>query len=363
MVKTTVENNIDPKEFWAEIRKRVNTYFKENNLKKTATSYYYIKALIMGALLWGPYTYLLANELSTGMFFLTWVIIGIGVAGVGMNVMHDGNHESVSNKKAVNQFFGASMFLLSGNVFNWKVQHNVLHHTYTNLYGKDDDLKSEGLLRLHPNEPYKKGHKYQIYYFPFLYGLLTFNWAFVKDFKNLVSYDKRGLTKQMRTSYSKEFWILLISKLVYWSVFLVLPVLIGGYSIWMTFLGFFVMHFFAGFVLSVIFQLAHVVDDVDHPEDSEINPTTAFANHQLATTSNFATKNWLLTFYTGGLNFQVEHHLFPGICHVHYPKIAKIVKQTAKEYGVTYNEHDTFWQALGSHLTYLRVMGTEPTSH
>lgn len=355
MVQETV-NPQESKEFWTEMRKRVNAYFKDNGLKKTATSYYYIKAAIMGLMLWGPYAYVMMNDLSFGMYILVWMFIGIGVAGVGMNVMHDANHESVSKKKSVNQFFGASMFLLSGNVFNWKCQHNVLHHTYTNLYGKDDDINTDGLMRLHPSEPRKKGHRFQVYYFPLLYGLLTLNWALVKDFKNLGSYDKRGLTKQMRTTYMKEFWILLISKLVYWFAFLGMPVIMG-YSVLWTILGFVAMHFVSGLVLSVIFQLAHMVHEVSHP-DVDMNPSSQFANHQLSTTSNFATNNWLLTFYTGGLNFQVEHHLFPGICHVHYPKIAKIVKETAKEFNVPYYEHRTFGQAIKSHLDFLKMMGS-----
>ena len=356
MGKSEVVNNVDEKEFWQELRSRVNSYFKENEIRKTANSYYYIKAFIMGAILWMPMAALVIYDLTAPWYLLMWFIMGVGMAGVGMNVMHDANHESVSRKKNVNRFFGASMYLLSGNVFNWKVQHNVLHHTYTNLYGKDDDIDAGGLLRLHPNEPYKGAHKFQVFYAPFLYGLLTLNWVIYKDFKQLADYSRRGITKQMRTTFAKEFVVLVISKIAYYSVFMALPLLMG-YSVWITILGFVLMHFTAGFILSLIFQMAHVVDDVKHPENSDMNPNRQFANHQLATTSNFATRSWLVTFYTGGLNHQVEHHLFPNICHVHYPRIARIVKETASEFKVPYYEHSTFMKALKSHIRYMKEMG------
>ena len=356
MTKTIEYTNKEAQEFWSTLRKRVNAYFKENDIKKTANWWYFTKAGIMGLLLWAPLVSFMVWEVPVWAYLILWVIMGLGMAGVGMNVMHDANHESVSKKKFVNQFFGASMFLLSGNVFNWKVQHNVLHHTFTNLHGKDDDIDAGGLLRLHPNEPQKKMHKYQQYYFPVLYGIMTLYWAIGKDFRNLLSYKKRGLTKQMRTTFTKEFVILIFTKILYWFVFMALP-LMAGYGVGWTILGFVMMHYMAGFVLSFIFQLAHVVNEVDQPLDSEINPTRQFANHQLATTNNFGTKSWLLTFYTGGLNYQVEHHLFPGICHVHYPKISKIVKETAAEFKVPYNEHKTFAKAVKSHISFLKSMG------
>ena len=357
MVKSAQLSNKEAQEFWVTLRKRVNGYFKENNLKKTATSWYYVKGSFMALLLWAPLVTMLVADVPNWLYMILWLIMGIGMAGVGMNVMHDANHESVSKKMFINKLMGSSMFLLSGNVFNWKVQHNVLHHTYTNLYGKDDDINANGLLRLHPNEPYKKMHKYQLLYFPFLYGIMTLYWAVGKDFLNLASYEKRGLTKQMRTTYAKEMIVLVLTKIVYWFVFMALPLWIGGYGVGITILGFVLMHFAAGFILSFVFQLAHTVEEVEHPEDSNINPATQFAVHQLATTNNFATKNWLVTFFTGGLNFQVEHHLFPGISHVHYPNISKIVRETAAEFKVNYFEHKTFGKAVKSHLGFLKDMG------
>ena len=359
MVNSINDEKIDPKEFWSDLRRRVNRYFKDNQIKKTATAYYYFKGAIMAMLLWFPLVALVMFDMNVGVFLLMWLIMGIGKAGVGMNVMHDANHESVSKKKSVNMLLGASMYLLSGNVFNWKVQHNVLHHTYTNLHGKDGDINPKGVLRFHAKTPYSKKYKYQMYYAPLLYAVSTLNWVLYKDFGQLFEWTKSGITKQMKTTQTKELIILILSKIAYLSVFIGLP-LWSGYSIGMILLGFVIMHAATGLILTFIFQMAHIVNEVEHPLDSEMNVTTNFAVHQLSTTSNFATNNKLLTFFSGGLNFQVEHHLFPGICHVHYPRISKIVKETAKEYGVKYHEHDTFIEALRSHMLYLKKLGTTP---
>ena len=348
-------------DFSADLRRSINVYFKENSLTKNATAYYYVKAAVMALMLWGPFAALVFFDLSPLLYLLMWVIMGFGMSGVGMNVMHDANHGSVSKKQWVNKFFGSSMYLLSGNVFNWKVQHNVLHHTYTNLYGKDEDLDASGLLRLHPNEPMKKMHKYQVYYAPLLYSLLTLNWVLLKDWKQLARYTKNGLTKQMQSTFTKELIVLLLSKIAYFSVFIATP-LLAGYGVGLTILGFVIMHALAGFILSLIFQMAHVVDEVQHPLDSSINPSTQFAKHQLATTSNFATRSRLVTFFTGGLNFQVEHHLFPLISHVHYPKISKIVKEVAARHGLPYYEHKTFMEAVRSHVHYLNTVGKMQTA-
>ncbi|HZJ19033.1 MAG TPA: acyl-CoA desaturase, partial [Pricia sp.] len=289
------------------------------------------------------------------------VVMGIGMAGVGMNVMHDGNHGSYSNKEWVNRFMGGTIYVLAGNVYNWQVQHNVLHHTYTNIPHYDEDLEAGRILRFSEHAKWHRFHKFQQYYSFFLYGLLTFNWAITTDFQQMYRYMKRKLSYGKLPSPAINWSTLLISKVLYMTIWVVLPLIFMDIAWWKVLLGFFVMHYVAGSILSVVFQLAHVMDDADTPMPDE-NGTmkNTWAIHQLFTTVNFDTKNKLVNWFTGGLNHQVEHHLYPNICHIHYTKIAKIVKRTANEFNLPYHEYKTTRKAIIAHFRHLRKLGERP---
>ena len=287
---------------------------------------------------------------------------GLGGAGVGMSVMHDSLHGSLSAKPIWNKAWGYSMNVLGGSQIAWQIQHNRQHHTYTNILGHDEDIRERSFLRMSASAPLLPIHRYQHLYGLFLYPLMTINMLF-KDFSALKDYDKAGFLADAKTDYTSEFWKVVLTKTIYGIVFLVLPVALGVLSIWQTLAYFLIMHAVIGFVLSVIFQLAHVVEAATHPEANEaFQIENDWVIHQLETTVNFCPNNPVLNWYTGGLNYQVEHHLFPNICHIHYPAIAPIVKQTAEEYGVVYHSEDSFWKILASHIRLLKKLGhTEPT--
>ena len=354
MEKRVAFNPKDNPEFFITLQKRVRAYFKENNSKPRANFKFWGKAFVMGLIYWTPLVLILFMPMPTWAFFACWLIMGIGMAGIGMNVMHDANHGSVSNKQWVNKLLGASIYLLSGNVFTWKTQHNVLHHSYTNIHGVDEDLDTRGLLRLHPEEKYKSIHKYQHFYAPFLYGLLTINWLLTKDFTQLYRYHKIGVAGN--NNKTKELINIIFWKLAYFAIFIFLPVYVGGWSFGLVVLGVLSAHFLAGVTLSIIFQLAHVIPEVSHPVNQNNKTDHSWAVLQLATTANFSTKSRIVTWFTGGLNFQIEHHLFPNVSHVHYPKISKLVKQTAEEMELSYIEYKTFWQATVAHFKYLKQL-------
>ncbi len=255
---------------------------------------------------------------------------------------------------------GGSIYILAGNVYNWQVQHNVLHHTYTNILGHDEDLEAGRILRFTKEAKWYKHHKFQQYYSIFLYGLLTFNWAITTDFLQMKRYLKRNLSYGEFKKPVVHWTTLIITKIIYFSIWLVIPMLMG-ITWWKVVLGFVVMHYTAGVILSVVFQLAHVVNETENPvpdENGEIENT--WAVHQLYTTANFAPKNWLVNYYTGGLNHQIEHHIFPNISHIHYSKIAEFVKETAKECNLPYYEFKTTRAAIYSHFTHLRDLGRNP---
>lgn len=354
MSKRVAFNTKDHPEFYATLQKKVRAYFAEQNRKPRANAKFWGKAIVMAGFYWGALALIVFAPLPMWAFYVCWAILGIGMAGIGMNVMHDANHGSVSEKSWINKTLGASIYLLSGNVFTWKTQHNVLHHSYTNIHGVDEDLDARGLLRLHPEEEYKPMHKYQHYYAPFLYGLLTINWLLTKDFTQLNRYHKLGVAG--KNNKKKELVNIIFWKVAYFAIFLCLPVFVGGYSVLSVVLGIFLAHFLAGFVLSVIFQLAHVMPDVSHPVNQDNKTEHSWAVLQLLTTANFSTKSRIVTWFVGGLNFQIEHHLFPNISHIHYPKIAEIVRNTANEMKLPYYEYKTFWGATAAHFTYLKTL-------
>ncbi len=353
-------SKVDSTKFFRTLNKRINTYFKEKNLKKTGNWKLYLKTFIMFALFITPLVLIYTLNLSGWTQALFMVIVGVGMAGVGMNVMHDANHGSFSSKKWVNKLFGSSIYILAGNDYNWKVQHNVLHHTYTNIQGHDEDIDAGRIIRFSKHSKWLKIHKYQKYYAFLLYGLLTVNWAITTDFKQSYKYLKRKLSYGKFPNPATQWTKLIIGKIVYYAVWVVLPLLLG-FAWWQVLIGFLIMHYTAGIILSVVFQLAHVMPNTEMPQpDENGNIKNTWAIHQLYTTSNFAPKNWLVRFFTGGLNRQVEHHLFANISHIHYGKIAKIVKETAKEFNLPYNEYKTMWKAVKEHYNQLNMLGKKP---
>jgi len=352
----------DTAKFFKTLNSRVNNYFKENNIKRTGDWRIWLKTVVMFSAFVTPYILILTLNLPMWAHILLTVLMGIAMAGIGMNVMHDGNHGSFSNKPWINRLMGSSIYILAGNVYNWQVQHNVLHHTYTNIHGHDEDLEAGRILRFTKHTKWRKHHKFQHYYSILLYGLLTINWAITTDFLQMHRYMKRKLSYGKFPNPLVNWSKLVISKLLYIAIWIVIPIALTDLSWWKVLLGFFVMHYTAGLILSVVFQLAHVMDEAEMPlpeKDGKMKNTWAI--HQLLTTVNFGAKSKIVNWYTGGLNHQVEHHIFPNISHVHYNKIGEIVKRTAKEFNLPYNEYKTTRKAILAHFRHLKQMGLNPT--
>ncbi|MFT7072356.1 fatty acid desaturase family protein [Patiriisocius sp. Uisw_017] len=356
-------SRVDSAKFFRTLNKRVNGYFKENDISKSGNWKLHIKTIVMFSLYLTPYFLLLTLNLPTWAQFIMTLIMGVGMAGIGMNVMHDANHGAYSSKNWINKILGSSIYILAGNVYNWQVQHNVLHHTYTNIHGHDEDLEAGRILRFSKHAEWKRFHKFQHYYSIFLYGLLTFNWAITTDFQQTKRYLKRKLSFGKLPKPSMQWTTLIITKLIYFSIWVVIPLLFFDIAWWKILIGFFIMHYVAGLILSIVFQLAHVVEGATMPlPDATGTMKNTWAIHQLFTTVNFGTKNRIMNWFTGGLNHQVEHHIFPNISHVHYTKISKIVRETAKEFNLPYNEYKTTRKALIAHFRHLKEMGMKPVA-
>ncbi|MGZ3952133.1 MAG: fatty acid desaturase family protein [Flavisolibacter sp.] len=304
-----------------------------------------------------PFVLLFIIPMNAWIGLLMAAVIGFGMAGVGMCVMHDAIHGSYSNKDWINHMLGATMYLLGSNVFNWKIQHNYLHHSYTNVEGYDQDIDSEGPIRLSQYAPLRKIHRYQYIHAFFFYGLLTIS-KLINDFIQLKEFNESGITRQYQVNPVSEYTKMVIMKTIYLFVFIGLPVLFTSFSWWQVLVGFFVMHLVGGSVLSTVFQMAHVVEGAEQTlPNSEGVIYEDWAVHELRSTADFARNNLFLEYYVGGLNFQIEHHLFPNISHIHYREIAPIVERTAKEFGCTYNLKPTFSTAFYSHVQRLKQLG------
>lgn len=351
----------DRSPFFTTVRSRVEAYFHEQKISKTANTEMVVKTLVLLGGYFLTYSLLVAGVLPTWALWLNAAFMGAFVAGIGMSIMHDANHGAYSRSPKVNEWVGYTLNLCGGVVYNWKLQHNILHHTYTNISTHDEDVKNRAVLRFSPNGLAKPFHRFQYIYAFVFYGLITLYWVLAKDLVQLQLFKRIGVNRNSEAENRALFWKITFVKVLYLFAFMVVPVWLGGIGIGLNIGLFLFMHFVAGIILTLVFQLAHTVEGTDHPLANEegIIPED-WAIHQLRTTKNFSRNNRILSWYLGGLNYQVEHHLFPKICHVHYPAISHIVKATAEEYGIPYQENPDFLTALRSHIRYLKELGELP---
>ncbi len=349
-------------EFFATLSQRVNQYFTTRGIERTANGEMVFKTFFMFSLYFVPFALLLSGVAPTlGGQLVLWSAMGFGMAGIGLSIMHDANHGAYSKKPWVNNLLGLSLNLVGGHAVNWRVQHNVLHHTYTNVHDVDEDISPRGVLRMGPESKWRAMHRFQHLYAWFFYGLMTLVWVLAKDFFRLLKYQREGLLKKQKTTPAREWTVMILTKIIYFSYIFGLPMIILGLPFWQVLVGFLLMHYIAGFILAIIFQPAHVVEGTAYPEpDAKGNLENNWAIHQLHTTTNFGHRHRVFSWYVGGLNYQVEHHLFPNICHVHYRAIAPIVEQTAREFGLPYKTKETFLDAVVAHAAQLKLMGQKP---
>lgn len=353
--KVTFNNKIS-REFSKTVKKRVNEYFEQNNLSRHANFEMVSKTVILLTVYFGAYALILSGQLSMGVMWLLTVIMGIGMAGIGFSISHDALHGAYSSNSTVNKLLGYTFDLMGANGYIWKITHNIIHHTYTNIHGHDEDLEVAEFIRLSPHSEYKPVHRIQHILAFFAYSFATLFWVFVKDYWYFF---KNPLGPYENKKHPISEWVtLIVTKLLYYTYMLVIPMVLLDITLLHLAIGFLTVHLTAGLILGIVFQLAHVVEGTDHPEPDENNMIDEhWAIHEMVTTNNFARKNKLLSWYIGGLNYQIEHHLFPRICSVHYPAISPIVEKTAKEFDIPYNHHETFREAVASHYRTLKKFG------
>ncbi len=315
----------------------------------------YLKTAVVLAWWLGTYLLLLLGNFSPLVNIVLCLVWALSIASVGFNVMHDANHGGYSSRPHVNRIVSLSAEMLGISGFRWRTKHNVWHHTYTNIAGFDDDVETFGLMRLTPRMPWKPFYRAQIWYFPIIYSMIVFDFI-LRDFMMILfgKSDANHVYPKMSSTDRLIFWV---GKVLYFLVMFAFPLLVFPW--WQVLIGVLFINLTVGLILGVVFQLAHINGDAAFPDPvgSPQHIENEWAVHQVETTADFAPRNWLLNFYVGGLNYQIEHHLLPHICHLNYPRLAPIVRATCEEFGIRYTCYPTWREALACHLRELQLLG------
>ncbi len=343
-------------EFNKTVKRRVEQYFVERGLSKTGNWRMLLKTAIILASLATSYVLLVFFSASLLMAVITAFAISQIVVLIAFNIMHDSNHGGYSKSKGLNRLMSFTMELIGGSHLLWRQKHNILHHTYTNIHELDDDLNSTGLLRLSPDQKLRPWHRFQHLYALPIYSLLTLSWVTYSDFKKFFS-GRIGEYKLRKMSAS-EGTLFFLTKIFYFVYMIGIPLLF--HPVLYVLVAFVVIHMVVGLTFSLTFQLAHTLEGTTFPtpdhDTGDID--NEWAIHQVETTADFAPENRLAAWYLGGLNFQIEHHLFPEICHMHYPQISKVVKETCRDFSIAYVSYPTVRSAIAGHYRFLRTLGT-----
>jgi len=353
--KVTFNNK--QKVFFNALKEEVDAYFDKNGLKKTGNWKLYSKTLILlpSAIL--LYCLLMLVPMHWAVSSTLWLMFGLNMAAIGFNVMHDACHGSFSTKNWVNEVLGLTNNFLGGNAFLWKLKHNIIHHTYTNVDGVDDDINNMPFMRQCTSQPWKPMHRFQSVYMFVLYGFTSL-FMFFMDYVKYFS--KKIHTTPLKKMDIKEHVIFWGGKIFFIAFYIVLPIIFLGWKGWL--IGFVISQFTLGLTLAVVFQLAHVVEHAEF-EAAGVDPVkieNEWAIHQIKTKANFAFSNKIITWFVGGLNYQIEHHLFPRISHIHYPAISEIVKATCERFELNYIYFPSTRAAVASHVRFMNQMGKRP---
>jgi linoleoyl-CoA desaturase len=353
MSKISFNNAQSP--FFKSVKEKVDLYFSKNKIHSAGNRRLFLKGSFQILVAIALYVTLVFFNPGNLLSILLCCALGVNLAVIGFNVMHEGGHASFSKYKWLNT--GAAYFLniLGGNTYYWKIKHNINHHTFTNIEGMDSDIDVRPWMRLHEQQTRYWFHRFQHVYWFFLYGISYGVWIFYDDFNKYFSGRiAEGATPKLER---KEHFIFWITKIMYLTAYVGVPIVMVGWA--HALVGFFIISFVCGLAISIVFQLAHIVECTQFPEpDQQSNKIELeWAIHQIKTTADFATKNRMVSWFLGGLNFQIEHHLFPRVSHIHYPQISKFVKETCKEFNVAYLEYPSMFKAFRSHLQHIRRLG------
>ncbi len=341
--------------FQNELKRRVDEFLLRTGRRPRDCWQMYLKSAILLSTYAATYGLLVFVAQTWWQALPLAVLLGLTTAAIGFNIQHDAGHQAYSSRPWINKLMAMTLDFIGGSSYIWHWKHAVFHHTYVNITGHDADIELGVLGRLSPHQKHYALHRWQhIYLWP-LYGLLAIQWHFQSDFYEVII----GRIGRHRFPRPKGWDLVtfLAGKAVFATVAFVIPLMF--HSIWIVLAYYALVAVVLGITMSIIFQLAHAVEEAEFPlpRAGTDRIDNAWAIHQAETTVDFARRSAIAAWLLGGLNFQVEHHLFPRICHINYPAISSTVEATCREFGVKYVEHSTFGAGLASHFRWLRKMG------
>jgi linoleoyl-CoA desaturase len=344
--------------FLQALRRRVDEYFEQSGRSRRDSPRMYFKTATILAWFLGAYLLLLFVVTQWWLIVPLALVLGLGLAAIGFNIQHDGAHHAYSDHAWVNKIMALMLDLMGGSSYIWDWKHNSIHHTYTNITGHDDDIDLGFLARLSPHQRRLWFHRLQGIYLWIAYGFLSIKWHLFDDFYQVAVARIGG--KRIPRPTGWDLVIFIAGKAIFFSMAFVVPILL--HPVWAVLTVYAIASFVSGIVLSIVFQLAHCVQEADFPlpvltPEGGSRMATGWAVHEVQTTVDFSRKNRVLSWFVGGLNYQIEHHLFPRICHVHYRALSSIVEEVCREHGVRYAAHRSFLAGLASHYRWLAAMG------
>jgi linoleoyl-CoA desaturase len=339
-------------DFAKELYRRLNNYFVVKHLSKKADNRMAAKLII--ALCWwlGSVVLLFTLHVNPVVFFLLYGFHCFAQLFILLNIAHDANHRAISKNPLLSNLLVYSFDICGVSSYMWRCLHHQQHHYCINIEGEDENLVVRGLFRFNEGTPQKFIHRFQHLYFLFFYGLFTIDWVFTKDFECFFFPHTTFLktTKHKPKEYVKLF----AGKLLYIGYMILLPIFYLGYPPVFVIAVFLACHFVIGVIGALVIQTTHPLASSAYPKSK--NEYENFVYHVLATTSDYSVNRPLGKFFYGGLNTHVIHHLIPNACHTHYPELTAIIKSTADEYGVTYRENKTMYEAVCDHYKLLKQM-------
>lgn len=357
MAKATKAKFLESGPFHKELKAKVDGYFSASGRSMRDQPRMYLKTAVILSWFAGSYGFLVFGADALWSAALACVSLGLAMAGIGFSIQHDANHGGYSERRPINRVLAATLDVLGGSSYVWNWKHNVFHHSHPNVDGLDADINIQPFCRVAPAQPLRPAHRFQHFYIWGLYSLLAVKWHFVDDFKDVLTGSVGG--QAMPKPRGRQLAGMLAGKVLFYGWAFALPMFFHPW--WRVLLGYALVASVVGVTLATVFQLAHCVEEAAFPEvpTSSLAFEREWAAHQVETTVDFARKNRLMTWYLGGLNFQVVHHLFPRVCHVHYPALSHLIEETCQAHGVRYHSQESVGVALRSHVRWLKRMGRQ----
>jgi linoleoyl-CoA desaturase len=342
-------------DFILETRREVEVYLASRRTRLRARIELYAKTVVALVLWAASWTVLVLVHPGLWLALVSLAGLILATILIGFCVQHDANHGAYFRSRRSNHLLGWTADALLGfSSYAWRVKHNVAHHTYTNVDGYDDDVSQTPFARLLPSQRSRPWYRLQLVYIWPLYSLMVIRWQTGADVTALI----RGRIANSAVHMPRRWDLagLVGGKAVFIAWAIVAPLFV--YPWWVVAAGYVGYTMVTSLVTATTFQLAHCVEEAEFTTAEQLSSERrVWAVHEVETTVNFCPRNRVLTWLLGGLNFQIEHHLFPRVAHTHYPGIAEIVRRNAAKHGIRYTAQPSLRAALRSHQRHLRNLG------